>query len=388
MTLNRSLTISLSQLETHLPKTRNDPRIIHDSKEKIKRLREWFKNNDYDAILISRVDNFAWLTVGGDNHVLKNTEIGTGHLLITPDKQFVLAYPMDGERLQEMELDDQEYELKVLSWYQGDPRKLAFDLVEGTIAADTAFPDVTDESVAIDQLHEPLTELEICRCRWLGMQTALLLEEISDWIKPGMCEYDVARYIRNLFLDHRIELDVMLVGTDERISHFYHCMPSNKKIEKYVQMNPSARRWGLHANINRCISFGAPADELIKDYKTALNIEGRVLSSLKPGLNYSKILELQKEWYKDLGYLGEWKNHFQGGPTGYRVSDAYRCFSDQKIQTDQVFDWFQTVHGLQVEELSLLSNQGLEILSLGVDWPLETISWEEERIDLPTIWIK
>ena len=380
--------INLLQLGARLPKSGNDPRIVRYSEEKIKRLRKWLDIKKYDAVLISRVDNFAWLTTGGDNHVLKNTEYGVGHLLITPDKKFVLAHGMDGQRLQEMQLDGQGYELKVLPWYQGDPRTLAVGLAGKRIAADTSFPDTNDESVAIDQLHEPLTDLEIDRYRWLGMQTALLIEVISDWVKPGMRESDVARYFCNLFLDHKIELDVMLVGSDERIGRFYHCMPSNKKIEKFFLMNPSARRWGLHANINRCISFGAPAGKMMKDHYAALEIEGRVLCSLKPGLHFSKILEQQKEWYRDLGYPDEWKKHFQGGPTGYRVSDPYRCFSDQKIQMRQSFDWFQTIHGLQVEELSLLSDQGLEILSRGEHWPLQTINWGKKAIELPALWIK
>ncbi len=190
------------------------------------------------------------------------------------------------------------------------------------------------------------------------MQTAMLIESISDWVKPGMSEKEVERYVRNLFLAHKIELDVMLVGSDERIGRIYHCMPSNKRIEKYFLMNPSARRWGLHANVNRCISFGEPPVNVMKDHRAALEIEGRVLCSLEQGLPFSKVLDWQKEWYRELGYPDEWKNHFQGGPTGYRLADAYRCFTDQKIQSRQAFDWFLTIHGLQVEELTLLTDDG------------------------------
>lgn len=378
----------LSELEQLLPKSGSDPRIIRDSESKVDRLRAWMSANRWDAVLISRRENFAWLTTGGDNHVLKNTELGVGHLLITPEKKYVLAHPMDGIRLQEMQLAGQDYELKTLSWHEGDPRSLAAELAGKRIAADTMYPGTTDAAAAIDQLHEPLTDLEIDRCRWLGLQTALLIESIAEWAMPGLTEKEVERYVRNLFLDHKIELDVMLVGSDERIHRIYHCMPSNKKIERYFLMNPSARRWGLHANVNRCISFGEPPEKVKRDHRAALEIEGRVLCSLEPGLSYSKILEMEKGWYRELGYPDEWKNHFQGGPTGYRLADAYRCFTDQSVQARQSFDWFLTIHGLQVEELTLWGDAGLEILSSGLRWPLTPITWNGKTFQLPTLYVK
>lgn len=373
----------LPRLEESLPHSGNDPRIIRDSQEKVKRMRGWMSSQKWDAVLITRRDNFAWLTTGGDNHVLKNTEMGVGHLLITPEQKYILAHRMDGDRLQEMQLVGQDYELRTLSWHEGDPRSLAAALSGKRIAADSVFQGTSDQSAAIDQLHEPLTDLEIDRCRWLGMQAALLIESIADWVRPGMSEKEVERYARNLFLDHKIELDVMLVGSDERIGRFYHAMPSNKKIEKFFQMNPSARRWGLHANVNRCTCFGTPPQKLAKDHRSAVELEGRVLCSLLDGMPFSRILELQKTWYEELGYPGEWQNHFQGGPTGYRLADAYRCFTNQKIQPRQAFDWFQTVHGLQVEELTLLGEERLEILSSGEQWPLFPVSWGEKTLDLP-----
>ncbi len=144
--------VNLSQLQELLPKSGDDPRIIQDSDLKIERLREWMADGKWDAVLITRRDNFAWLTTGGDNHVLKNTEFGVGHLLITPDKKYVLAHRMDGDRLQEMQLAGQGYELKTLSWDEGDPRSLAAGLAGKRIAADTVFSDTRDESAAIDQL--------------------------------------------------------------------------------------------------------------------------------------------------------------------------------------------------------------------------------------------
>jgi hypothetical protein len=203
-----------------------------------------------------------------------------------------------------------------------------------------------------------------------------------------MPEEAAARHIRSVLLDQHIELDVLLLGSDERICKCYHVMPSSKKIENIFQVNPSARRWGLHANVNRRVSFGHPSSSIVEDLQKALVIEARVLCSLEAGIAFAKILEMQKGWYSEFGFPGEWQNHFQGGPTGYRVGDAGRCFTDQIIQARQVFDWFITIHGFQVEEQTLLTDKGLEICSRGESWPAESLEFNNRIIELPTLWVR
>ena len=145
VSMNKSVNV-LSKLEELIPKSQNDPRVISDSFGKIEKVRKWMHLNQWNAVVISRIDNFAWLTTGGDNHVLKNTEIGVGSLLITPEKKYLLAHQMDGERIQELSLEGHGYELKTLSWNEGDPRSLAFGLCGSRIAADSVFPGTHDKS--------------------------------------------------------------------------------------------------------------------------------------------------------------------------------------------------------------------------------------------------
>jgi len=379
---------ALIELESRLPESANDPQILADAQEKITRLRSWMKEKKFDGVLITRRDNFAWLTVGGDNHVVNNTEFGAGHLLITSDQQYLIAYRMDGERLNNEQISSQGYQLVTIPWYEGDPRQKALTLGAKRLAADTSFPGAIDRSIEIDQFHEPLTTLEMDRCRWLGRQTGLILEAVADWIRPGMSEQGIAWYTRAAFLSRGIELDVLLVGSDERIERFNHTIPTDKKIKNFIFMDPAARKWGLHANVNRCVCFGKPPEWLSKAHQAAATLEGRLLGILKEGLPFSKILDYQKKLYRELGYDSEWENHFQGGPTGYRLGDAYRWQTKTKVQTGQAFDWFITVKNVQVEELSLLTNEGLEVASLGKDWPSLSIPIKDGEVIVPNLWVR
>ncbi len=365
----------------------DDPRVRADAAEKVRRVRAWMETRQLDAVLISRRDNFAWLTVGGDNHVLKNTEVGVGHLLITPEKQVLLAYTMDGERILGEEIPGQGYELVTARWYEAEPRLKALPLGGKRIAADTALPDVQDCSVELSRMHEPLTSLELQRYRWLAATTGVTLEEVACQIRPGMSEQVVARQITGAFASQGIDIDVLLVGSDARMEQIRHVIPSPKKIERFVLFNPTARRWGLHANVSRCVCFGPPKESLNKAFHAALGVEAKILAMLAPGVPFAQILERQKAWYAECGYPEEWRNHFQGGTTGYVISDAGLCMTAERVKNGQAFDWFVTLPGVMVEELVLLAGGKVEVASIGKDWPLAAISTDRGEISLPDLWI-
>jgi len=91
--------------------SQNDPRVIHDAAIKRSRVQAWLGEQGLDGLVISRRDHFAWITCGGDNHVLKNSEVGVGHLVITPEKCYLVAHSMDALRIFEEQAPGQGYEL-------------------------------------------------------------------------------------------------------------------------------------------------------------------------------------------------------------------------------------------------------------------------------------
>ncbi|NPV69632.1 MAG: M24 family metallopeptidase [Firmicutes bacterium] len=338
-----------------------------------------------DGIIVSRRDNFAWLTCGGDNHVLKHTEYGFGHLLITPERQYLLAFTMDVARILEEQIPGQGYEPIASKWHQGDPRTGAFGLAGKNIASDAGFPGT--KAVDIQRVHGPLSELELDRSRWLGHQTALILEEIARWVRPGMSESEIGRQLHSCLVLDGIEPEVIIVGSDDRLERYWHALPSPKRLEKYALIHSASSRWGLHANVNRLVSLGEPPRRIRDAHRAAVTIEGQVLGMLENGVAYSSILQHQKNWYSEMGYPDEWELHFQGGPTGYFVGDPTRCWTDMLVESNQAFDWFITVGGVQVEELVLLTEYGLEVASMGSTWPRTSVSTEKGKIVIPDIYI-
>ncbi|MEJ5202478.1 MAG: aminopeptidase P family protein [Anaerolineales bacterium] len=367
--------------------TMDDPRVPADAAVKRERLRAWMERRGFDGVVLSRRDQFAWVTSGGDNHVLKNSELGFGNIVVTREKHYLVAHTMDAARIFEEQVPNQGYELVSLRWFEGDPALAARRLAGEKVAADTALPEVVELNRELSMLHYPLTDLEIQRCRWLGRQVDEVLTLVASELHTGQSEEQIAQWLACEYLKRQIELDVLIVGSDQRIFRYRHPLPTPKKIERYVLLHPAARRWGLHANVSRSVHIGKPPEEVLRAYRAAATIEARILAGLSAGISFAQILEWQKTWYAELGFADEWQNHFQGGPTGYVVVDALRNQTDTCVEENQAFDWFITITGAKVEELALLTRQGVEIASHVSTWPGVSIETSQGTLVVPDLMV-
>ena len=149
-----------------------------------------------------------------------------------------------------------------------------------------------------------------------------------------------------------------------------------------------ARKWGMHCNLTRFVHFGEVPDKIRNVYDCAAGVEARVFLTLEPGMKFSDILSNQKSWYAELGYEGEWKYHFQGGPTGYIIADGSRALTEKRVQINQPYEWFITVTGTKTGELSMLTEDGFEISSyINSSWPGLNVSTSHGDICVPDIMV-
>ena len=361
-------------------------RIRTDAAFKRKKVREYLRRSNLDGLLISTREHFAWVTGGGDSHVVFNSNVGFGTLVITRDKAYLVAQSMDAQRLLAEQADGQDYELVIMRWYDGDVRQKALELAGKKIGSDTDFPGTLNVYNDLVDMHYPLTELEMERTRWLAAETDRLYTRFAETVQPGQTEQEIAARFHAAHLAAGMQVDVLIVGSDERCFQYRHPIPTAKKLERYLMLHTAARRWGLHCNLTRFIHFGEPSAQIRKVYDAAAAVEARVFRMLEPGLPFADILKAQKEWYAEQGFPEEWRNHFQGGPTGYVIVDAGRCLTDKVVQINQPYEWFITVTGTKMGELSLMGEAGLEIASFASStWPGLEVSTDQGSLVVPDL---
>ena len=359
-------------------------------REKLARVRSFLEANGRGALVIGRRDNFAWLTSGGDNTVVRNSELGFSILVITARTVFHVAQVMDGPRILDDELQGLDVEPLFLRWYEPSREQRAAELVKGLKAVSDIPIDGADcRPKEIVDLQYPLTASEIDKCRAIGRRTEDVIAKVAAAVKPGMREIDVERMFLEEYASDGMSCDVLLVGSDERIAKYRHPCASEKTIERLVLLHPAVRKWGLHANVTRMVYFGdALPPDLAARYEAACRIEAAAISMCTPGQTFSGILEVQKRIYEETDFGEEWRNHFQGGITGYLVADPTLCLDPRaRVRASQVFDWFITITGAKVEELSI-SGSRPELLSACGAWPVKTYAHGGVTMRLPQILLR
>src|SRR3990170_5010430 len=98
--------------------------------EKKQRLDAFLEQQHLDALYLSQVANFAWLTAGLEPVVMISSDRAEAGLLVTRKKDYVICNSIEYPRLrEESRLEDLGYEFNVTPWHHGAPR--FDDLVQG-----------------------------------------------------------------------------------------------------------------------------------------------------------------------------------------------------------------------------------------------------------------
>lgn len=359
-------------------------------KEKIARVRQYLKANNYTGMVIARQDNFNWFTDGGNSRVVVPKDIGHAAVAITEDDVFLTAQYMDCSRIFDEEIQDDIVKQVPLFWYEASPVDKAVELAGDRVVSDVYADGAEMKLNDIYDLQVPFTEEEYRRMQRAGALSDHILYEIAKEIKPGMVDYEVEAMMHYAYAKENMQCDVALVGTDDRMFKYRHPNPCGRKIGNYVMIHAAARAGGLHSNVSRTIYFGDKVPEdIAKAYDTCCRIEAYVMSMCVPGTAWSDIQKGQKAMYQELGFPEDWKYHYPGGRTGYFVCQSDLSLDpNRKIQNREAYDWFITATGAKVEELSIRWDDKFEILSQTGVWPSNKYEANGMVFDLPGIMLR
>lgn len=370
--------------------------INEEIKEKTERVVKFLNENNLDAVLLTQVRNFSWITAGAaHNQIVLNKDNGAATIMITKNgDKYLLCSGSEAGRLMDESLGALGYKALVYNWYESNPVKdtradFVKGIVPGKYGSDVDFPGAVNIAEKFRPLRYSLTGTEIKKYKWLAKESTEAIEKIAREVKPGMDEFEIEAMTSAELRSRGIMPTVLLTAVDDRIYKYRHALPGGAKLKKYAMINIVAEKWGMPAAVTRFVHFGELPDELKLKLEMTAIVNAHYQEASKPGKSMAEIFEECKEWYAQAGFKDEWLKHHQGGPIGYddREYVIYPGVSGT-VQNNQALAWNPTITGAKIEDTIIASENGFEVVTKTGNWPNIIVKLNGKEYPQPSILIR
>jgi Xaa-Pro dipeptidase len=326
-------------------------------------LRELMDGHGVGALLLSSSANFAWYTGGADNRVDHADPIGVASVLVTMDDAYILTNNIEAPRMRE----EQTPEMEVLEhpWHE-EPIAILRELT-GDAGVGTDFPSEfgPDLSLEIALLRYVLDEEAIEDYRRLGADTSLAMSEVVGSLTPETHELKAAADLSAACLRRGMFAPVLLAASEKRLVRHRHPVPYGGPLGKQAMLVVCAERGGLFVSLTRMIYFQEPDPQTARRQEVCEEILRRMREeATREERTLAQAFEYCRRFYAEAGFPEGWKDHHQGGMTGYASREVIATpGTQQEIRKGQAFAWNPSLEGAKAEETFVLGQDGPEILT-------------------------
>jgi Xaa-Pro aminopeptidase len=346
---------------------------------KLALLRGLLERRGVDAAVLSRTDAVAWLTGGLTNRIEPGNPASPLWLVVTAEHAAALTTNVERPRLDaEARLAGLGLELHEAPWYEPGGLERAAAALAG------AHPELIG-GLGVD-LDDDLVELRLAllppereRLAALALDAAAALEEALRAWRPGERDFDVQARVAERLERVGAFGACLIVGGDARVERFRHPLAAGEPMRRLVMAVVVAERHGLHAAVTRFASAGRLSGGVRRSRASALAVERSTLAACVPGASYGSVLRALAGAYAKAGHAEAWREHYQGGPIGYRQREVELA----PTQTDS--RWFTTAlaeghavawnpsvaGGGKCEDTYLVEPERLRRLTETGAWPVE-----------------
>ncbi|MFH0964254.1 MAG: M24 family metallopeptidase [Planctomycetota bacterium] len=343
---------------------------------KLDRVRAYLRDNALDGIVLTKQENFSWITAGRDNWVSLANDRGVASVFVDRERVLLLCDNIEEPRMREEECADLGWDVRAWSWSDAQDRRAVLrPLFEGkTVVCDAPMMDQDLPVRDVSALRQKLTAAEIDRYRAVGRDCVDVMERVAAELRPGMRELDAAALLARASRERAMAPIVVLVAADDRAYRFRHPIPTPRKIDRHLMLVLCARRAGLIGNLTRVVHWGRPDPELCRRHDAVVRVDAACIAATRPGAAVKDVFAAAVDTYRACGYNDEWKLHHQGGPTGY-VAREYRAAPDCKgeVEAGQAFAWNPSIAGTKSEDTIIVADPVNEIVTAPRNWPVVAV---------------
>lgn len=350
------------------------PRVAEEIRVKHGRVVALLDEHDAHALRLRTLGMVAWATGGGDA-LVNWTGTPVAEVVIDRDCVRVLCTNIEVERLRREQLPD-DIELLAYPWHEPRARRelLARLLVRRHL---------TDAEGAVRGLRAPLVPEEVERYAALGRDAAAAVTDAVLGLTVGVDEHSVAAKVASACLARAMQTPVLLVAGDERLERYRHPLPARAPIRRVGMVALVARRHGLLVSLSRMFVFGPVPSALAARHEVVLQVEAALWGATRPGTRLGDVLMAGIEAYAAAGFGSAWKEHHQGGPTGYLARDPMVLPGETRtVRWGEAFAWNPSLPGVKSEDTALLpwadapngTAPALRVLTMDPRWPTASVN--------------
>jgi Xaa-Pro dipeptidase len=315
------------------------------------------------ALLMRRPANFAWYTGGADNRVDHADPLGVAGVLLTREAEYLLTDNIEAPRMRAEETPD--LEVVEHPWYEGFAGAVG-DLV-GDSPLGTDFPAGHGREVGeeISPLRYALDPDAAERYRRVGADAAEAVSEVEASVEPRTDEREAAANLEAACRRRGMFAPVLLAASERRMGLYRHPIPRGGALGRRAMLVACAERGGLYANLTRVLHFEEPDRETARRQRACDAVLRRMREeATRHGRTLAEALADCRGFYAEEGFPDGWRDHHQGGMTGYASREVVATpQTRQRIEAGQAFAWNPSLRGAKAEETFILTEGGTEVIT-------------------------
>jgi Xaa-Pro aminopeptidase len=322
---------------------------------RVERLRELIYRHGAQALVLDQRRDFAWLTLGGLNHVVVGSETGVAPIVVTATDAVVVAPMNEFARIRDEEVAGLPLDLISVPWWDAQALTSEVERMSGDSRA-LAARDVADE---LQELRSVMIPFEHERMTSIAALVNGALDDALAAVARGTTEDTVAAVVGERFATAGARLPVLLVAADERISRYRHPIPTDTRIQARAMVVVVAERWGLHVAATRFVELEPRTSDLDERAAAISDVLYRMRAATTVGSSFGDAFAAARAAYADHGMADEWQLHHQGGSIGYGPRERIATPGDgTPIKAGMAFAWNPSTVGYKAEETLLLDAGG------------------------------